>query len=211
MTKKYKTYIEYLDSVCSKDNFFFIQIGAHEGGTINREKREWSPHLIDRLHLYIEKFKWKGILVEPHEGSFKKLIKFYDKQKDDLIFENIAISEKNGEATLYISSSTELSSLVDVNPILKKTLVATKTVKTLTINELCKKHNVKNYNLLQIDTEGYDTKIIKDIDFSVARPEAICFEYIHSGNKELDETYSFLKQNNYNLVFKDNFDCLFTL
>ena len=55
---------KYLDRVIEKynhDNFFFIEIGAHDG------------IYVDPIHRFIVKHKWKGILVEPIPYLFELL------------------------------------------------------------------------------------------------------------------------------------------
>ena len=47
------------------NDFFFIQVGSSDGITN------------DPIHDYIVKYKWKGILVEPVEYLFNRLLRTY--------------------------------------------------------------------------------------------------------------------------------------
>ena len=70
-------------------------------------------------------------------------------------------------------------------------IIATK-VKFLTINSIIDMHKLGNLNLLQIDAEGHDFRIIKSIDFDVSRPQIIRFESDHMSNVELKEILGIL-------------------
>ncbi len=83
-----KTHQIIKDRAISTNDFFFIQIGSNDGQTG------------DPIHSYIMKYHWKGILIEPIPFLFKRLKKTYENQ-NGLIFENIAISEKDGNKIFY--------------------------------------------------------------------------------------------------------------
>ena len=69
-----------------KTGIKFIEIGANDGIT-------WDP-----LFKFIKKYKWEGILVEPHPRYFRELVENYTSIIPGKIhFENIAISDDNGE------------------------------------------------------------------------------------------------------------------
>src|SRR6187200_2805360 len=71
------------------DDFFVIQIGACDG------------LLADPIHRWIQSFKWRGILVEPQRVEFEKLTNTYKQDQDRLVFENVAICDRDGTCTLY--------------------------------------------------------------------------------------------------------------
>jgi len=47
---------------------------------------------------------------------------------------------------------------------------------SMTFNELCKKYEVDHVHYLQIDTEGYDSEIIRSIDFDNIEIDEIRYE-----------------------------------
>jgi hypothetical protein len=81
-------YHNILEKNANKDNFFFIQIGSNDGKTG------------DPIHKYIIKYDWQGILVEPVYYLYKKLLKTYS-EKNNLVFKNIAIADKEGYKKFY--------------------------------------------------------------------------------------------------------------
>ncbi len=185
-------------------DFFFIQIGANDG------KRDF-------IHNYTSKYKWKGILIEPVKYLFKRLVKNYQ-GIDNLTFENVAISNKNEFRDFYRLKETKdnLPTWYDLlgsfNPkiILEhkdripniENYLITEKVKCITFDNLIRKYNVKNIDLLQIDAEGYDYEIIKSIDFSKIKPKMIFYEHSHLNSKDMQECRNFLRKKGYSLIKK---------
>lgn len=177
-----------------------IQIGSNDG------KR------FDELSDYIESYNPKVIFVEPIKFYFDDLKKNYSNKKN-FTFENLAISVdneinvlfkvKNSKIHLYDEYVLGITSF-DKNHLIKhgvnKNHIETVKVETISISDLLKKHAIDNFDLLSIDTEGYDCNIV--IDFltkSKIRP-IIIFEYIHSKHLILKNALEILKKQKYNLV-----------
>ena len=57
----------------------------------------------------------------------------------------------------------------------KKDMVKIKT-KSITFDKICENHNILNIDYLQIDTEGFDSEIIKMIDLSKYTIKSLRFE-----------------------------------
>ena len=82
----------------------------------------------------------------------------------------------------------------------------------MTFSDLIIKHKVKDIDLLQIDTEGYDGELICSIDFNLIRPKFIRYEDKHTDNvykKKLTnvssrDTIEYLIKNNYSVSDIDN-------
>ena len=74
-------------------------------------------------------------------------------------------------------------------------------VNPITISELLDKHTIDKFDLLYIDTEGYDSEIVSDfLKSSTIRP-FIVFEYIHVDTNSLEKSLINLKEKNF-LYFK---------
>ncbi len=176
---------------------FVIQIGSNDG------KR------FDNLNKFIEIYNPTSIFVEPIKSIFMELKKNYPEKKN-LIFENLAISVKNEISNLYKvkESKTHLYdnhilgiTSFDRNHLIKHGVknnhIELETVETISIMDLLKKHHVNNFDLLLIDTEGYDANIVLDfLENSKIRP-IIIFEYIHTENRIFQKAIKLLEEKKY--------------
>jgi len=168
-----------------------IQIGANRGN--------------DDLTAIIYAYKTsigKLILVEP-------LSIHHDKLKDcykgiPFVIEGVAITDdpKIREMLLFFSqkdapyfevASFSLKHLF--NHGFKKEDIFEKKIECMTLNDLMNKHHLKNLDLLFIDAEGFDERIIRSIDFKNYDIEEIIYENIHIPDN--DKLIHFLKSRNY--------------
>src|SRR5690606_24164700 len=64
-----------------------------------------------------------------------------------------------------------------LEPFIEETLI-----NGLTLDQLLQNNNVKDISLLHIDTEGYDWKILSQLNLGRFNPSIILFEYKHLSN-----------------------------
>lgn len=182
--------------------FFFVQIGAADGIAG------------DPLRPFILKYHWKGIFVEPVTQLFHRLIDHY-REKDGFIFENVAISEREEVRDFYrIENKEELPywcqglgsffpeavlKHTKKIPNLKDYLIVEK-VHCIPLRNLFKKHHVTRIDLLQTDTEGYDSEILKQVDFGLLRPKIIRYESRHLTEEAQKDCLRLLRQHGYTVV-----------
>jgi len=159
-----------------------IQIGANDGQSF------------DELSYFIKKNRTNSVLVEPIVENFTKLQTHY-KNLDFIKLENSAISINDEVSKLYkvnskytskygshISAIPSFNEKHLINHGVNKKHIITELVTPITIKKLITKYNIDNLDLLFVDAEGYDGKIIYDfLDSSTLRPFMI-FEYIHIHN-----------------------------
>jgi len=162
------------DLMARQKEIFFVQIGAHDGRT----------H--DPIAPYVQKFHWRGLLVEPQPAVFAKLVEHYAGDPG-LIFENVAVAEKEGSLILYCfkqatpeDHSSMLASTkrhyLQLNGDNVRDEPHPIEVPAVTLSSLLTKHRISQVDLLQIDTEGYDYPIIKSLDFTRIKPQVVHFE-----------------------------------
>lgn len=169
------------------NDFNFIQVGAFDGITC------------DPLRKYLAKYNWTGLMAEPQPMPFEALQSLYGSfEKIKLL--NAAIGHRDGDMKLYILEGDNLpnwskgmasfsrNNLVkhaylihDIEKHIKEI-----TVPIVTFNEIFKIGDIKELDLLQIDTEGFDAKIIRLFPFTVCKPLIIHFESKHIEKNELD-------------------------
>ena len=70
------------------------------------------------------------------------------------------------------------------------------------------KLDIKKIDFLDIDVEGADLKVLKGLSFEKYNPELICVE-IHDRNIKESETYKFLNNLNYELIWSGIFSHIF--
>lgn len=154
---------------------FFVQIGAHDGASL------------DPIRPFVDAYAWDGLLVEPQPQIFERLTRNYHGRRG-LIFENVAISDTEGSATLFgLAPSPDLPDHASMLASFDRSSVEQNghgyvgeivelAVQATTINALLSKHGIERVDILQIDTEGYDFRILEMFDFARWQPELIHFE-----------------------------------
>ncbi len=175
--------------------FFFVQIGAHNG-VHDDPIREFAV----RYHL-------SGLLVEPQPLVFPELKKNYAGETQ-LIFENAAISHKDGNAKMYYAKA-ENGEPTSVLTTFRREVLESRigrwakieeiSVATRTFKALFARHSIRRVDLLQIDAEGFDCEILKLFDFKAYSPMIVRFEHINVSRLELAEAVTLLANLGYQL------------
>ncbi|MEX2436575.1 MAG: FkbM family methyltransferase [Candidatus Paceibacterota bacterium] len=186
-----------------QENIKFISIGANDG-VVN-----------DPLAPYIYKYKWEGIFIEPLPQYFKELKKNYGNNQN-ISLENIAINNKEGFKDIcFISSKAPF-----ITKLLGKRLasfhkkviedhswyipkikqnIEKMSVPVKPLNYILEKYNYWDANIVIIDVEGHELKIIKTIDFKKFQPKIIYFEIKHLSKDDEIEAKEILKNEGYAL------------
>jgi len=186
---------------------FLLQIGAFDGITS------------DPLHNHIKKKNISGVLIEPIDYYYKKLVNNYKKIKysGNLIFENIAITEEYGYKYINWVNPIKLknkklpkwysghSSFMDKHtPDLggwgHSNVSEKLKVKTMKLDDLIKKNKIEKIDIYQSDTEGYDVKILKQLDLNKFTPYIINIESNKLTNEEILYCKNIFDKNNYSHI-----------
>jgi len=162
-----------------KGDVQFIQIGAFDGLTN------------DPIHDLVERFGWRGILVEPQPGPFQRLCQTYAGHPG-LELVNAAVSAQPGPMTLWSVADpqpsdpewVEQSASFDRDHLVRHThwrqdlidRIVGVPVETVTLGELLARSSAP-VDVLQIDAEGYDAKIVAMLDATEHRPTIVRFEH----------------------------------
>jgi len=131
---------------------------------------------------------WTGVVVEPNPEVKNLFNKIRPKDK----FLNIGVNEDGGNLKYYKYLIPALNSFVKINNGHK--IIEINKIQTLKIGDVVK----ENFDLVSIDTESFDTLILKSWPWGKYKPKVICVE---TGVDKL------LKSRGYKLVkkTKDNF------
>ena len=185
----------------------FVEIGANDG----------DKH--DHLRPLIIANGWRGVLVEPVPYLFERLRANYAGVAR-VQFENAAIAEADGALDFYhlpeappderehlpewydtigsFSRETVMRHATAIDGIAER-IVETQ-VPTLTFESLCERHGLEQVDLVAIDTEGYDGRIIRAFPFHRYRPRLILYEHFHLAPQERAATREHLHANGYETI-----------
>lgn len=185
-------------------NARFIQIGSNNGVSA------------DPINKLIQENNWHGILIEPIHYLYEELKKNYQNIKNRLVFENCAIANSSGNLKFYRLEKSNAPNLpywydqigsfnkdvvlkhADLIPNFHELLIEDN-VRAITFRDLLNKHSIKNIDLIQIDTEGYDFEILKMIPFSELKIDFIMFENQHLSNSDFKKAIKLLKSHGYKI------------
>jgi hypothetical protein len=166
---------------------------------------QYSPEIITNL-----------ILVEPFSLHNHSIQSCYAKYIDKLHLENIIISDSDAVTNklwyhpndLTHQNAAELASLnkqhsINIRSYYKEDEVVCLELPNLTANQLFDKYNLNNIDILYIDTEGFDDRIIYSINFDKYYISTIYYENLHI---DRDKLRAFLSQLNYKIDINTNND-----
>lgn len=143
-----------------------------------------------------EQDNWRGVLIEPVPYLYKRLRKNYG-ESERLTFLNLAISDHSGELPFFsvdpavqeanaaIPSWSQGIGGFDHDHIVRMLgheitpFIREISVPSLTVAELLSQFPERRFDLLHIDTEGFDYKILKQFFQCASLPHTILVEYCH--------------------------------
>lgn len=185
-----------------RDAVFFVQVGAHEG-------RAGDP-----ISLYIKRDDWRGVLVEPVPSLYRRLRRHY-RHVDGLAFENVAIAEEDGQRPFFrlAEAAGEVYELADSLGSLDREVLRSHEEQVPDIDDyveeieipcwsfdtLLRRHQVAKIDLLHLDTEGYDGRLLATFPWQRFRPQVVVYEHDHLGDDEQLATEKMLRRHGYEL------------
>ncbi len=179
----------------------FLQIGANDGLT-----GDPLYPLLDRPDNH-----WRGVMVEPVAHLFAQLRQRHP-NNPALRLEQAAIGESDGTAVIHRLATAPSDSLwLDQIPSLDPQLLqenaaqfgqsesafVREEVPCYTVATLLRRHTVTRLDLLVIDAEGWDWRILRQFDLKTLEPKLILYEHQHLSTAERDEAHQFLARFNY--------------
>jgi FkbM family methyltransferase len=226
----FRDFLECYVTALNRPDFFFVQVGAHNG----------ISNFYDVMYDSVMHFNLQGLLVEPQASVFAELQENY-KAQSGLIFENVAIGHNNGNHILYtIKKNLDFLAYVNqaasfnlshVRKMLEKHLrheaaqdvvqrfkelglsvddcIEAETVQTYTFESLLNQHGVRRIDLLQIDTEGFDYEVIKMANLREFKPTLINYEHEHLSDVDQLECWRDLRALDYRLFTHGGDTCAY--
>jgi FkbM family methyltransferase len=201
----YDTPSIWLNKLLNEDNVQIVQIGSNDG--VNG----------DPIYNLIKKnAKWRALFVEPIPYLFERLNNNYGTDSR-FSFENVAIND--GTKQIFFSVKEEANIdlpnlprwydqlgsfnkeniLKHLDGILEPYIIETELL-GMSLNELFKKNNIQGITLLHIDAEGYDWKILSQLNLDYIKPQVILIEHKNLARIEKQSLINFLRSDY--LVFR---------
>ena len=166
-------------------------------------------HPIHRNNTYLlHKNGWSGINIDIHQFS----IDLFNYLRPDDVNLNCAISNKNEVTEMFYQK--ELSQISTIEKQQAKIAfqgnIKKSKIQSLTLDALLEKIDFtdKKLDLLDIDVEGADLKVLKGFNIEKFKPELICVE-IHEKDIKNSEIYKYLSNFSYELVWSGVFSHIF--
>ena len=197
-----------------KNQFKFnvlLDVGAHKGETIK---------------LFAGNFDVKEVYsFEPIPISFKILSKNINKirnkfKKTKIFLENFALGAEKKKILIKLISESSSSTIRDLNTKSKyfkkkffflkyfkdKKLFKQIEVNQILLSDYVENKNIKNIDLLKIDTEGYELEVLKGAQGILYKTKYILFEHHYDDmivkNYFFSDIHEFLRMNNFTQLFK---------
>lgn len=153
----------------------------------------------------------RGVLVDPDPSIVKEIEHCRPEDK----FVACAVAEYDNKfVDYYILTARTLNTIIKEKAIKmtqmpetygKQNIINTMQIPTKNINSIISENFITCPNLISIDTEGMDYKIVKMIDFSKYAPLVICIEI----NEDCSEVKSFLQTKGYGAVCDNSLNLIF--
>jgi len=175
-----------LSTYFSKKNGYFVDIGAYDGISISNT-------------YYFEKvLGWKGIAIEPNPEIFSKLTK---NRTCECINACISDKDEKNEFLLIKGHSEMLSGIINkyhsrhLRRIEREKLKFANKAEKITVNcytlqNLLNIRDIKEVDILSIDTEGGEFDIINAFDFKKISINAVVIENPYSDWRIWDKLYN---------------------
>lgn len=186
---------------------FFVEVGAYDG-------MSWSNTF------FLAGAGWQGIYIEPVQEQAEKC---RNNHKDNnVIVEQCAIGSSSSLKEIFVSDA-----LSTIDPRTKKahdvifgsSVENKQPVVIVTLDSILKKHNVRNnFELLVVDTEGYEREVFNGFSLIEYRPKMIIVELCDMHNsfnayadlqQNAKETRNHIEENNYIPVYIDAINTVF--
>ena len=181
-----------------------VDVGSHKGEYINSIKKKFN---IQKIYGF-----------EPNPDIYKILKKKIVDEKINLY--NFGISDKNGKIEFYKNLETSSSTINKLNTNSKyykkkyfllnifnsKEVIKKIEINVLRLDEFIHSNKIDKIDLIKIDTEGYELKIIKSLEKKIENVKIIHFEHHFDDmiikNYTLTDIHNYLIENGFTKFYK---------
>lgn len=162
----------------------FVQVGAHDGTQL------------DPLREAILGSRWRGVMVEPVPYVFARLEARYRTNRR-VTLENVAVADVDGSKPFHFLPEADQDDDVwrwyDALGSFRRDVVLTHDefvddiadrlvtvdIPCVTFETLCARNGLRQVDVVQMDTEGYDRDVLELVDLDRLGVELVLFEHLH--------------------------------
>lgn len=174
-----------------------LQIGANDGASG------------DPVAKLIRTYRLPSLLVEPLPESFARLVANYADQQQVRV-ENCAVAEEDGTKPLWRVVGDDIPAWASQWASFERGVVEHNCQKlkcayriepvmisTMTIPTLTRKYGIGELGLVQIDTEGYDDRIVEMVFNARRLPRIISYEFAHLNTDRRNKVLKLITERGY--------------
>jgi len=151
----------------------FIQVGANDGVSG------------DQLHEFVVGGRWSGLLVEPVDAAYQKLVSVYA-SLPGLTFCKDPVWSRNERRPFYVVDGVDVLSSFSLDTIMLhdrkyadlRSMIREVEVEAFTLDELARRFGVTDPDVVAVDAEGCDDVVLSSFDLERARPAIVMFEHV---------------------------------
>lgn len=174
-----------------RQSLSIVQIGAFDGDSN------------DPLKEIIKEPCSKVVLVEPQSGPCRMLVSRYA-HHPWVHIENSAVGSEDGTVAMFIPKGDDASQLASIDERHMKNMGSGETrsitVNSISVATLLRKYSLETVDVLQIDAEGYDFRILSQFLDAGIEPAVINFESFHLSRDERHGSRSVLTERGYGFL-----------
>lgn len=173
-----------------------------------------GAHMGETAHVFVNAFPEATIYsFEPTPSSFGRLSAFARRYPRVRTI-HAALGDRDGDAPFFLNKYSQTNSLLPSASGAQKFLVepdqmdlqSTTTVPMLTLNRFCVERGIEKIDLLKMDTQGAELKVLAGAESFMRRSmipliyAEVCFEAYYAGQPLFQHVYEYLYECEYRLV-----------
>jgi FkbM family methyltransferase len=189
-----------INNFFKKNNGIYVDIGCY--------------HPLQGNNTYLlYKRGWKGLNIDINKLS----IELFEIKRPEDINLKIAVSDKSEKVDYYFRRKINMLNTINKNFAFKNFPNGFKKdkIQSETLNNILDKSKYKNskLDLINIDVEGNEFKVLKNFNFKRYLPKIICIEIHHYNKNQLkkNKIYNLLLKKNYQLIYQNKYAFIFKI
>jgi FkbM family methyltransferase len=182
VTKRVQTFLLDRMSELRGSDVSFIQVGANDGVTS------------DPLYAHVHKHKWSGLVIEAVDEFFKQLTENYAPIETVQCVKALCAEVRTPLTFFKVKNIDRLPSpeLRGISSLSRDVIrghfdsdatfrefVEEISLEAVPLDEVMRAHGVARTNILLIDTEGADLRVLRGFDLDRFQPDLVMMEYYH--------------------------------